>query len=73
VVEILQEIVHELITLQVERTTVTDPDAYLIQLYVEADVDVHVTPEHSMCEDLLVSCADSHVVCEGSVDEQGGR
>lgn len=43
VVEILQEIVHEPIALQVERATVTDADVYLIQLYVEADVDVHVT------------------------------
>ncbi len=43
VVEILQEMVHEPITLQVERATGTDPDVYLLKLYVEADVDVHVT------------------------------
>jgi hypothetical protein len=30
-------------SLQVERATGTDPDVYLIQLYVQADVDVHVT------------------------------
>jgi hypothetical protein len=29
-------------------------------------------PKHSMCEDLLVSCADNHVVCEASAGEQGG-
>jgi hypothetical protein len=29
-------------------------------------------PEHSMCEDLLGSCVDDHVVCQESVDEQGG-
>jgi hypothetical protein len=29
-------------------------------------------PKHSMCEDLLVWCADNHVVCEASVHEQGG-
>lgn len=42
VVEILQEMVHEPITLQVERATEIDSDVYLLQLYVEADVDVHV-------------------------------
>jgi hypothetical protein len=29
-------------------------------------------PEHSMCEDLLVSCVDNHVVCQVSVDDGGG-
>jgi hypothetical protein len=29
-------------------------------------------PEHSMCEDLLGSCADNHVVVEASVFERGG-
>ena len=29
-------------------------------------------PKHSMCEDLLGSCADNHLVCQWSVYEQGG-
>jgi len=29
-------------------------------------------PEHSMCEALLGSCADNHVVVEASVFERGG-
>jgi hypothetical protein len=29
-------------------------------------------PEHSMCEDLLVPCADNHVVCQASVHDRGG-
>jgi hypothetical protein len=28
--------------------------------------------KHSMCEDLLGSCADNHLVCQWSVAEQGG-
>jgi hypothetical protein len=29
-------------------------------------------PEHSMCEDLLVSCVDNHVVRQVSVHDRGG-
>jgi hypothetical protein len=46
-----------------------DPIASPGDLEAADDADV---PEHSMCEDLLGSCADNHLVCQVSVDERGG-
>jgi hypothetical protein len=42
VVEILQEMMHAP-AVEVERATATEDNTYLIQMYVEADIDVHVT------------------------------
>ncbi len=41
--EILLEVVHEPITIIAETASPIGPDAYLVDLYVEADIDVYVS------------------------------
>lgn len=60
VVELIQEQIHEPILLRVEGATRVDHDEYLIEVYVEADVDLAVTWRDERWQDSDLYDTDTH-------------